>query len=72
MAEFKITEDFPKSEIEFDARFSNPQACYKYLFKQIWPEGYISTFWTGIFTWYQGGIRPTLTDFSKQFAYPIH
>jgi transposase-like protein len=41
MAEFEITEDFPKSEIEFDARFSNPQACYDYLFKQKWPEGFV-------------------------------
>jgi hypothetical protein len=28
MTEFTITEDFPKSEIEFDARFSKPEACY--------------------------------------------
>ncbi len=30
MKEFTITEDFPKSEIEFDLRFSNPSACYDY------------------------------------------
>ena len=40
MAVFTINEDFPKSEIEFDARFSNPQACYDYLFKQKWPHGF--------------------------------
>ena len=28
MKEFTITEDFPKSEIEFDLRFLNPSACY--------------------------------------------
>jgi hypothetical protein len=30
MTDFTITEDFPKNEIEFDQRFSNPklkQAC---------------------------------------------
>ena len=32
MKEFIITEDFPKSEIEFDMRFSDPTACYDYLF----------------------------------------
>ena len=32
MKEFTIVEDFPKSEIEFDLRFSNPSACYDYLF----------------------------------------
>ena len=37
MTDFTITEDFPKSEIEFDDRFSNPKACYDYLFKQKWP-----------------------------------
>ena len=29
MTDFTITEDFPRSEIEFDARFSNPEACYQ-------------------------------------------
>lgn len=38
MTEFTITEDFPKSEIEFESRFSNPEACYDYLFKQKWPN----------------------------------
>lgn len=33
MTNFPITEDFPKSEIEFVYRFSKPEACYKYLFK---------------------------------------
>jgi len=41
MRDFKITEDFPKSEIEFDQRFSDPKACYDYLFKQKWPNGFI-------------------------------
>jgi len=40
MTKFTITEDFPKNEIEFDARFSNPEACYNYLFQQKWPEGF--------------------------------
>ena len=40
MTDFTITEDFPKSEIEFDERFSNPKACYDYLFKQKWPNGF--------------------------------
>jgi hypothetical protein len=33
MTDFTITEDFPKSEIEFEVRFSNASACYDYLFK---------------------------------------
>ena len=41
MTDFTITEDFPKNEIEFDQRFSNPKACYDYLFKQKWPNGFI-------------------------------
>ena len=32
MTDFTITEDFPKNEIEFDKRFSKPEACYDYLF----------------------------------------
>ena len=40
MQEFTITENFPQSEIEFDARFSNPSACYDYLFSFIWPEAF--------------------------------
>jgi hypothetical protein len=40
MTDFTITEDFPKSEIEFDKRFSTPKACYGYLFKQKWPNGF--------------------------------
>jgi hypothetical protein len=31
MTDFVITGDFPKSEIEFDQRFSDPKACYDYL-----------------------------------------
>ena len=41
MAKFTVTDDFPKSEIDFDARFSNPEACYQYLFQQKWPEGFV-------------------------------
>ena len=41
MKDFTITEDFPKSEIEFDSRFSNPDACYDYLFATNWPNGFI-------------------------------
>ena len=41
MTEFTITEDFPKSEIEFDLRFSKPEACLDYLFKQKWPDGFV-------------------------------
>jgi len=40
MTDFTITEDFPKSEIEFDKRFSTPKVCYDYLFKQKWPNGF--------------------------------
>ena len=40
MNEFTITDDFPKSEIEFDARFSKSEACYNYLFKLKWPNGF--------------------------------
>ena len=41
MTDFTITEDFPKNEIEFDQRFSDPKACYDYFFKQKWPTGFI-------------------------------
>lgn len=41
MADFTITEDFPKNECEFDERFSDPAACYRHLFKQKWPNGFI-------------------------------
>src|SRR5210317_1736108 len=41
MKEFTINEDFPKSEIEFDLRFSNPNACYDYLFSFKWPNGFV-------------------------------
>ena len=41
MSEFVIMEeDFPSSEIEFERRFSSEQACYDYLFKMKWPEGF--------------------------------
>jgi DNA-directed RNA polymerase subunit RPC12/RpoP len=40
MTYFPITEDFPKSEIEFDQRFLEPEACFDYLFKQKWPDGF--------------------------------
>ena len=40
MTKFTITEDFPKNEIEFDHRFSDPKACYQYLFDQKWPQGF--------------------------------
>lgn len=41
MTEFTITEDFLKNEIEFDKRFLKPTACFDYLFKQKWPNGFI-------------------------------
>jgi len=41
MTEFTITEDFPTSEIEFDKRFSNDQACLDYLAAIKWTEGFI-------------------------------
>ena len=34
MTDFTVTEDFPKSEIELDKIFSDPKACYDYLFKE--------------------------------------
>jgi hypothetical protein len=41
MNDFIITEDFPNSEIEFDQRFSNTEACYEYLAQVKWPDGFI-------------------------------
>lgn len=41
MAEFSVTDAFPKNEAEFDKQFSKPQACYKYLFAIRWPDGFI-------------------------------
>ena len=43
MTEFTITEDFPKNQVEFEKRFSNPRACYEYLFKLKWPDGFQCT-----------------------------
>lgn len=40
MTDFTITEDFPNSEIEFDQRFSNIDACYAYLARAKWPDGF--------------------------------
>ena len=40
MTEFIILEDFPRSEIEFDQRFSNESECFNYLFKMKWPTGF--------------------------------
>ena len=31
MTNFAFTEEFPNSEIEFDQRFSNTEACYECL-----------------------------------------
>ena len=41
MTDFTIIEDFPNSEIEFDQRFSNIDACYAYLAQAKWPGGFI-------------------------------
>ncbi len=43
MTEFIIMEDFPKSEIEFDQRFLDESACFNYLFKLKWPNGFRCT-----------------------------
>ena len=43
MTEFIILEDFPRSEIEFDQRFSNESECFNYLFKMKWPTGFSCT-----------------------------
>jgi transposase-like protein len=40
MIDFTIKEDFPNSEIDFDRRFSNIDACYEYLAKNRWPNGF--------------------------------
>ena len=50
MNDFTITEDFPNSEIEFDQRFSNIDACYEYLARTIWPNGFICEKCGNIFT----------------------
>ena len=41
MTAFYIKDDFPKSEIEFDRRFATESACYDYLFRLKWPDGFI-------------------------------
>jgi len=41
MTEFITPEDFPKNEAEFDKRFSTEDACFEYLFKLRWPNGFI-------------------------------
>ena len=40
MTEFIFTEDFPKNQTEFDARFADEQACHEYLFQCRFPDGY--------------------------------
>jgi hypothetical protein len=40
MNEFMITEDFPKNQAEFDARFADEQACHEYLFRCRFPKRY--------------------------------
>jgi hypothetical protein len=39
MTAFTITKDSPRFEIEFDTRFSNPDACYQYLSQLKWANG---------------------------------
>lgn len=34
-------EDYPKTLLEFEARFSTEEACRDYLFKLRWPDGFI-------------------------------
>ena len=41
MQDFIISADFPKSEIDFDLQFLNPDACYDYLFALKWPHGFV-------------------------------
>jgi transposase-like protein len=41
MTEFYVSEDFPTSEIEFEKRFCSEKACYDYLFKMKWPNGFV-------------------------------
>jgi DNA-directed RNA polymerase subunit RPC12/RpoP len=41
MTDFSITEDFPKTEIEFDQRFRDIDACYNYLASIKWPSGFV-------------------------------
>ena len=43
MIDLTIKEDFPKSEIEFDQRFSNIDACYDYLAQNRWPNGFMAS-----------------------------
>lgn len=65
MKDFTITEDFPKNEIEFDKRFSDPAACYdyQYLFKLKWPNGFIckkcghGKYWISLSTPFRGSFR---------------
>jgi hypothetical protein len=38
MTEFTIAGDFPKSEIDFESRFLDPDPCYTYLFQLKWPD----------------------------------
>lgn len=40
MNDFTIAEDFPNCEIEFDQRFMNIDACYEYLARAKWPDGF--------------------------------
>jgi hypothetical protein len=60
MTGFTNTEDFPKSEIEFEARFSKPEACFDYLYKQKWP---IALCANGAVTINTGSVRRSLSGY---------
>jgi transposase-like protein len=51
MTEFYITEDFPKNEVEFGKRFATESACFEYLFKIKWPDGFICSKCAHRFYW---------------------
>ena len=38
--DIQVEEFFPANEAEFDELFATEQACYAYLFKLRWPDGF--------------------------------
>lgn len=41
MTGFTITEDLPKRQVEFDARFNSEEARQDYLFKMKWHDEFV-------------------------------
>ncbi len=41
MVQLRISEDFPRNEVEFDEMFSTEESCKEYFFKMKWSDGFV-------------------------------